>query len=195
MAGRRDLSYRSAPTDWRRCLTATLPWMVPISPFGSIQRRDTQARLCDLVRDRRRHRQHGDRVSEPAAATRMPGSRFRRSAIAASALTLPMISAELQLDNRADFSIATGDQAAFNAIDTGERFILAIARPPTATQDHAVDAGDVAWAFDLPQPTVTHTPFAPVTTDHAVNAGALAWAFALPEPTVTHTLGYPVRRH
>ena len=73
------------------------------------------------------------------------------------------------------------------ALTQGERFILAIARPPTATQDHAVDAGDVAWAFDLPQPTVTHTPFAPVITDHAVDAGALAWAFNLPEPSVTHT--------
>ena len=45
-----------------------------------------------------------------------------------------------------------------------------------------------AWAFALPQPSVTHVPFvAPATTDHAVNAGDAAFAFALPEPTVTHT--------
>ena len=50
---------------------------------------------------------------------------------------------------------------------------------------HAVDAGAVAFAFHLPQPTVTHTAL--VTTDHAVDAGNVSWAFALPQPTVTHT--------
>ena len=53
------------------------------------------------------------------------------------------------------------------------------------TVDHAVDAGAVSFAFNLPEPTVTHTPR--VTVDHAVDAGGVAWAFALPEPTVTHT--------
>ena len=66
---------------------------------------------------------------------------------------------------------------------TGDRLIVAFTLP---TVDHAVDAGAVAFAFDLPQPTVTHTP-ATVTTDHAVNAGAVAFAFTLPQPTVTHT--------
>ena len=95
-------------------------------------------------------------------------------------------------DGRAEFSIAAGDQAAFNAIDTGERFILAISRAPAQPRSACCRRRpDLAWAFDLPQPTVTHTPFAPVTTDHAVNAGALAWAFALPEPTVTHTSATP----
>ena len=53
--------------------------------------------------------------------------------------------------------------------------------------DHAVNAGDAAFAFALPQPTVTHVPV--VTTDHAVNAdGDLpSFAFAVPQPTVTHT--------
>ena len=36
---------------------------------------------------------------------------------------------------RADFSIAAGDQAAFNAIAIGTRFILAISRPPIALPD------------------------------------------------------------
>ena len=53
--------------------------------------------------------------------------------------------------------------------------------------DHAVDAGDAAFAFDdIPQPTVTHTPAA-VTNAHAVNAGDASFAFAVPQPTVTHT--------
>ena len=55
-------------------------------------------------------------------------------------------------------------------------------------RDHAVDAGDVTWAYALPQPTVTHTPATPVTTDHAVNAGAASWAFAIPQPTITHVV-------
>ena len=60
--------------------------------------------------------------------------------------------------------------------------------PEPESEDHAVDAGDAAFAFALPQPTVTHVPFvAPVTTDHAVNAGDASFAFAAPEPTVTHT--------
>ena len=50
--------------------------------------------------------------------------------------------------------------------------------------DHVVDAGDVSWTFNLPQPTVTHVPSAP--TDHAVDAGDVSWAFNLPQPSVTH---------
>ena len=52
--------------------------------------------------------------------------------------------------------------------------------------DHAVNAGDAAFAFAVPEPTVTHVPV--VTNDHAVNAGDAAFAFALPQPSVTHTL-------
>ena len=52
--------------------------------------------------------------------------------------------------------------------------------------------GDAAWAFALPQPSVTHVPFVtPAATDHVVNAGDAAFAFALPEPTVTYTSGTP----
>ena len=78
-------------------------------------------------------------------------------------------------------------QALITAIATGDRFVLAIAEPAATTTDHAVDAGAVEWAFDLPQPTVTHTPAA-ATVDHAVDAGAVSWAFHLPEPSVTHSL-------
>ena len=59
--------------------------------------------------------------------------------------------------------------------------------PTLGPVDHAVDAGAVAWAFALPQPTVTHTRAAG-TVDHAVNAGTVSFAFHLPQPAVTHTL-------
>ena len=61
---------------------------------------------------------------------------------------------------------------------------LTLTDDPAVTA-HAVDAGAVSWAFDLPQPTVTHT--AHVADDHDVDAGNVVWAFALPQPTVTHT--------
>ena len=88
-------------------------------------------------------------------------------------------------DQRADFSIATGDQAAFNAIDTGERFILAISLGAAQPVAHEVDAGDAAFSFAVSQPEVTHTTVAPQT--HSVNAGDASFAFAVSQPTVTHT--------
>ena len=57
---------------------------------------------------------------------------------------------------------------------------------PSTPINHAVDAVAVAWTFDLPEPTVTHT--ARVTVDHAVNAGACGLGLstclsqALPRP-------------
>ena len=71
-------------------------------------------------------------------------------------------------------------ESLIEAIATGDRFLLAIAEPIT---DHVVDAGDVAWVFDLPEPTVTYT----APSDHVVNAGDVAWVFDIPEPTVTYT--------
>ena len=56
-----------------------------------------------------------------------------------------------------------------NNLATGDRFIFALARAATTGVDHNVNAGDVAFAFTLPQPTVTYTPAGPV--DHTVNAG------------------------
>ena len=55
--------------------------------------------------------------------------------------------------------------------------------------NYAVNAGLVAWTFDLPQPTITHTSILP--QDHAVDAGVLAWIFDLPQPTVTHISALP----
>ena len=52
-------------------------------------------------------------------------------------------------------------------------------------QDYAVNAGTVLWIFDLPQPTITRTTLAP--QDHTVDASALAWVFDLPELIVTHS--------
>ena len=66
-------------------------------------------------------------------------------------------------------------------IATGDRFLLAIAEPLAAA--HVVDAGDVAWVFDLPEPTVTYTP----AGSQAVNAGDVSWSFDITEPTVTYT--------
>ena len=38
---------------------------------------------------------------------------------------------------------------------------------------------DVLWAFAFPEPTITHTRVA--TVDHTVNAGDAAWAFDIPQ--------------
>ena len=67
---------------------------------------------------------------------------------------------------------------------TGDRLIVAFTLPSPTPVDHAVDAGDSAFSFALPRPTVTHTPFVP--SAKAVNAGDAAFAFDLPQPTVTH---------
>ena len=48
---------------------------------------------------------------------------------------------------------------------------------PDSGTDHAIDAGDVAWLFDWPQPTSTHVSATP--TDHAIDAGDVAWVFRL----------------
>ena len=61
---------------------------------------------------------------------------------------------------------------------------------PLTPINHAVDAGAVAWTFDLPEPTVTHTPR--VTVGHAVDAEAVAWVFDLPEPSVTSAVAFSV---
>ena len=52
-----------------------------------------------------------------------------------------------------------------------------------AVADHAVNAGDAAMAFAVPEPTVTRTE----PDDHAVNAGDSAHAWAIPQPTTTST--------
>ena len=44
-----------------------------------------------------------------------------------------------------------------------------------------VDAGDVNWAFAIPEPTVSHTQ------PTSVDAGDVSWAVDIPQPTVTHT--------
>ena len=45
---------------------------------------------------------------------------------------------------------------AFRALAVGDRFVFAMGTPPPPPADYAVDAGDVAWEFTLPQPTETH---------------------------------------
>ena len=85
----------------------------------------------------------------------------------------------------ARFTLPADAQTLLNGIASSDRFIFKAARPAAVPTDHAVDAGDAAFAFALPQPTVTHTT-ALVPTDHAVNAGDAAFVFDLPQPTVTH---------
>ena len=53
---------------------------------------------------------------------------------------------------------------------------------PRVTQTHAVDAGDAAWSFAIPQPSVTYQ----AAQTHAINAGAISFTFAIPQPSVTH---------
>ena len=84
------------------------------------------------------------------------------------------------------FTLPADAQTLLNNIPDGGRWIFALAQATPVAVDHEVDAGDVSWSFDIPEPTVTHTA-APTTTDHAVNAGNVAWSFDIPEPTVTHT--------
>ena len=88
--------------------------------------------------------------------------------------------------NFARFILPADAQTLLDNIDTGDRWIFALARPATAAVAHTVDAGTVAWTFDVPQPTVTRTPAA---IDHMVDAGAVSWTFNVPEPTVTRTAG------
>ena len=78
---------------------------------------------------------------------------------------------------------------AVNAGDAAFSFALpqpTVTHVPVVTTDHAVNAGDASFTFALPQPSVTHT-LASGTVDHDVNAGDLSWAFDLPQPTITHT--------
>ena len=88
------------------------------------------------------------------------------------------------------FSLPADAQTLLNNIPDGGRWIFALAQATPVAVDHEVDAGDVSWSFDIPEPTVTHTA-APTTMDHAVDAGNVAWSFDLPEPTVTHTSVLP----
>ena len=56
----------------------------------------------------------------------------------------------------ANFTISdSDDQAALNAIASGDSFIVAIARATPVAVDYTVDAGGVSWTFAIAQPTVT----------------------------------------
>ena len=54
----------------------------------------------------------------------------------------------------------------------------------TAAQTHAVDAGDTAWAFAVPQPSVTHQG----AGGSAINAGDVSWGLRCPT-TQRHVSG------
>ena len=87
------------------------------------------------------------------------------------------------------FTLPSDAQTLLDNISTGDRFIFALARPTPVAVDHAVNAGDVAWTFALPQASITHTPRVPDA--HTINAGDIAWAFAIPQAAVTLTARTP----
>ena len=66
---------------------------------------------------------------------------------------------------------------------------VTIVRPPSV--DHAINGGDLAWGFDLPEAAVTLVA-APVGVDHTVNGGDLSWGFQLSPATVTIVAAGPV---
>ena len=93
--------------------------------------------------------------------------------------------------NFARFTLPADAQTLLDNIDTGDRWIFAFARPTPAAVNHTVDAGDISWAFALPEPTVTHIR---AIINHAVDAGGVSWTFDIPQATVTHTSLMPINR-
>ena len=79
-------------------------------------------------------------------------------------LDLPGALDGTEIDQRASFSVPAADQAVFNGIDTGERFILAISRAATQPVAHEVDAGDACLGL---RSTPTHrNPYAVRSRHH-----------------------------
>ena len=72
------------------------------------------------------------------------------------------------------------DFKAAYAADNTLRATMVLDDGVAGPQAHTADAGDVAWAFDIPQPTATR-----VSTRKTADAGDVAWAFDIPQPTAT----------
>ena len=90
-------------------------------------------------------------------------------------------------DNFVTWSVPANDQLLVANIADGDLFIFALTRPePEPVVGHAVNAGDAAFAFLIPQPNVTLT-MASGAVAHAVSAGDVSFDFVLPQPAVTHT--------
>ena len=82
--------------------------------------------------------------------------------------------------------------AFYNTLVNGAAGTVTISDDPSLQEtpnpggvQHAVDAGDAAWSFAVPEVSVTHTT--PTGTGHTVNAGNAAWSFDVPPVTVTFT--------
>ena len=102
-------------------------------------------------------------------------------------LDLPGALDGTEIDQRASFSVPAADQAVFNGIDTGERFILAIAR---ALHSHSGSRCRRRRRCLGVRSTPTHrNPYAVRSRHHGSRRKCrdLGWAFQSPEPTVTHT--------
>ena len=87
--------------------------------------------------------------------------------------------------NRIRWTLTAQQRTDLQSLDDGTRFILFITEPEAVATAHTVDAGDAAWAFDVPEVTVT------VTHAYEVDAGDASWAFAVPEVAVTHVSAQP----
>ena len=87
--------------------------------------------------------------------------------------------------NFARLTLPATAQTLFDSIGIGDRWLVRFARPAASGQTHTVDAGDAAWAFDIPEAAVTHTT--PQGTAYTVDAGNAAWSFTIPAVTVTLT--------
>ena len=87
--------------------------------------------------------------------------------------------------NFARLTLPATAQTLFDSIGIGDRWLVRFARPAASGQTHTVDAGDAAWAFDVPEAAVTHTT--PQGTAYTVDAGNVSWSFTIPAVTVTLT--------
>ena len=87
--------------------------------------------------------------------------------------------------NRIRWTLTAQQRTDLQSLDDGDRFILFITEPEAVATDHAVDAGDVSWSFDVPGVSVT------LAHAYEVDAGDASWAFDIPAVTVTHVPAQP----
>ena len=74
------------------------------------------------------------------------------------------------------------------AINAGDvAFAFAVPEPSVDVDSmHEISAGNANFEFAIPQPSVTH-----IGVMSSIDAGDIAWTFAIPQPVVTHTSRVP----
>ena len=91
-------------------------------------------------------------------------------------------------DHFVTWGVPTNDQLLVAGITDGDLFIFALTRPEPESEDHAVDAGDAAFAFALPQPSVTHVPICcPGDNGSCRQCGRRSVCVRAPRTDRTHT--------